>query len=135
MSVENVAAFKRASEAGTRFDTDALTAELDPDVEWYPALQALVEGGAPVYRGHEGIREMFRDFEGVISENHMEFPDIRDLGDRVVALGIFRNRFKASGAEIESPIAYVVDFKSGKIVLVRTFLDHNQALEAAGLSE
>ena len=135
MSQENVEAFKRAVEAGNRFDTDALTAELAPDVEWHPAIQALAEGGAPVYRRHEGIREMFRDFESVFSEAHMEFPDIRDLGDRVVALGLFRNRGKASGAEVESPIAYVVDFKSGKVVLVRTYLDHNQALEAAGLSE
>jgi ketosteroid isomerase-like protein len=135
MSQENVEAFKRAVKAGNRFDTDALTAELAPDVEWHPAIQALAEGGAPVHRGHEGVREMFRDFESVFSEAQMEFPDIRDLGDRVVALGVFRNRGKASGAEVESPLGYVVDFKSGKVVLVRTYLDHNQALEAAGLKE
>jgi uncharacterized protein len=135
MSEENVKTFKRAYEAGTRPDTEALLDELDPEVEWHAALPALLGGEATVYRGHEGVRDFMREFQEVFAERHMEFDEIRDLGDRLVAIGRLRNRGRASGAEVESPIAYVVDFKRGKVVLVRTYLDHHSALEAAGLSE
>jgi ketosteroid isomerase-like protein len=134
MSQENVETFKRTSEVGPRFDVEALIAEMDPNVEWHAGLLASLAGEqAAVFRGHDGVREMFRDFQDAFAESHMEFPDIRDLGDRVVGLGLFRNRGKASGAEVVSPIAYVVDFRDGKVAHVQTYLDHQQALEAAGL--
>jgi ketosteroid isomerase-like protein len=136
MSEENVEAFKRAYAAGTRYDAEAFIAEMHPDVEWHAGLLASLAGEqSAVVRGHDGIRGLIQDFEEVFAESHMEFPDIRDVGDRVVALGVFRNRGKTSGAEIESPIAYVVEFKDGKIIYIRTYFDHRQALEAAGLSE
>jgi hypothetical protein len=55
-----------------------------------------------VYRGHEGVPEMFRDFYDVFAEIDVEFSEIRDLGDRVVAIGRIRTRGKESGAETES---------------------------------
>jgi hypothetical protein len=54
-------------------------------------------------------------FGEVMSESRMEFPEIRDLGDRVLALGRY--------------------FMRGKALRVQTFLDHREALEAAGLLE
>ena len=135
MSQENVETFKRAYEAGTRFDTETLLEELDPEVEWHAALPALLGGEATVYRGHEGVRELFGDFQEAFAESHMEFDEIRDLGDRVVAIGRFLNRGRASGAEVESPLGYVVEFRNGKVILVRTYLDTKEALEAARLSE
>ena len=65
----------------------------------------------------------------------MEFSEIRDLGDQVLALGHIRVIGKQSGVETKSPLAYIVKFKSGKATHVRAFLDHAEALEAAGLSE
>ena len=44
-------------------------------------------------------------------------------------------RGKGSGAETETPMGSVVDFQNGKVIRVRTYLDPNEALEAAGLSE
>ena len=48
---------------------------------------------------------------------------------------MIRTRGRESGAETRSPLGTVVDFKNGKAILVRTFLDTREALEAAGLSE
>jgi ketosteroid isomerase-like protein len=109
--------------------------ELDPEVEWHPGLPALLGGEATVYRGHEGAREMFRDVYGAFAEIHFEFPEIRDLGDRVVALGRMRARGKESGAETESRWASVVEFTNGKALVIPTYLEPKEALEAAGLSE
>ena len=38
MSQENVEAVKRAREAANRGDIEALLEELDPEVEWHPAM-------------------------------------------------------------------------------------------------
>jgi ketosteroid isomerase-like protein len=90
MSQENLEAFNRAFEAGSRFNADAVLEELHPDVEWHAMLPML--GGDAVYRGHEGVRAWLRDLEETFAETHLEFPEIRDLGDRIVAIGRLRAR-------------------------------------------
>ena len=65
----------------------------------------------------------------------VEYTDIRDLGDRVIAIGHIRTRGRGSGVVTESPIAMVSDTRNGKSVRVRSYLDPREALEAAGLSE
>jgi ketosteroid isomerase-like protein len=133
MSQENVEAFKRAVEAANRGDIDGAMEESDPDLEWHPALRTL--GEATVYRGHEGVRELYQDFYGVFAEVRFEFSEIRDLGDRVLAVGHVHTRGLESGVETESPWAFLVQFKNRKVIWVQAFLDPKDALEAAGLSE
>ncbi|MGI9020786.1 MAG: nuclear transport factor 2 family protein [Solirubrobacterales bacterium] len=135
MSEENVAAFKRGLTAYNRRDAEALLEDLDPDVEWHPALLVMLGGQATVYRGHEGVREMLRETDDVLAEIHAEFSEIRDPGDQVVAIGRIRTRGKASGAVTESPLGYVADFRNGKVSRIRTYLDPQEALKAAGSSE
>jgi ketosteroid isomerase-like protein len=135
MSQENVEAFKRAFDAVNRRDIEALMPELDPEVEWHTDFLMAMGGKGTVYRGHEGIREWLRDLYETLSEIQAEYSEIRDLGDRTVAIGRIRARGTASGAETESPIGSVVEFKNGKVIGVRTFLDPKEALEAAGLRE
>jgi len=135
MSQENVEAFKRAVEAYNRRDIDALLEEMDPEVEWHGGTETLFEGEARVYRGHAGLRQWVRDIDEALADTHLEFFEIGDLGDRLVASGRFRARGKASGAETESPFGCLVDAKNGKAVRVLNFLDPKEALEAAGLRE
>jgi ketosteroid isomerase-like protein len=135
VSQENVETFKRAAKAANNRDLGALLKELHPDVEWHPAMSALLGGSETVFQGHDGVRRWFREVTAELPEAEFEFPDIRDLGDRIVALGRLRARGRASGAETESPFAYVVDLKEGRMVHLRAYRDHQEALEAAGLSE
>ena len=134
MSQENVEQTKRAADAYNRRDVEALLEELDPEVEWHSALSILLSGKATVYRGHAGVREWFRELDQVLDEIHVEYTDIRDLGDRVIAIGRIRTRGRGSGVVTESPIAVVSDTRNGKSVRVRSYLDPAEALEAAGLS-
>jgi ketosteroid isomerase-like protein len=62
MSQENVEIVRRVAEAFNRSDVAAMVEEHDPDVEWHPAMQTSLGGEATVYRGHEGLRAMMRDF-------------------------------------------------------------------------
>ena len=135
MSQENVEAFKRASDALNRRDVEALLEELDPEFEWHGDFLTAMGGKGTVYRGHEGIRKWLRDLYKTLSEYQAEYPEIRDLGDRTVAIGRIRARGRASGAETESPIGSVLEFKNGKAIRGWTYLDPKDALEAAGLSE
>jgi ketosteroid isomerase-like protein len=135
MSQANVEAFERGLEAGNRGDVNTLLEVLDTEVAWHSALHALLGGEATLYRGHDGIREMLRDLYDAFDEIRIEVSEIRDMGDRVVAIGRTRARGKASGADVNTPIGFVTEFKNGKAISVRGYLDPKEALEAAGLRE
>ena len=133
MSQENVDAFRRAVDAANRRDTEAVLAECGPNVEWHAVLPVV--GGDMVYRGHEGVREFLRDLWEVLADSKLVFPQITDLGDRLIATGHLSGRGAQSGAETRTPFAYVVEYENHKAILVRAYLDPGEALEAAGLSE
>jgi ketosteroid isomerase-like protein len=136
MSQENVEAFKRGLDAFNRGDVEAVLKELDTDVEWHPVLQMVMLGEEErVYRGHEGVREAFRHWDEIFAEIHIELAEIRDLGERIVAMGCIHARGQESGAEVDSPGAWVAELKDGKALCVSEYLDPEEALEAVGLRE
>ena len=135
MSEENVESFKRGTELLNRRDIESFLEMLDPEVEWHPGLVALLEGEATVYRGREEVREMLRDIFEAFADFRFEFSEIRDLGDRILAVGEMRGRGTESGVEIESPWAFLIQLRNGKATHVRVYLDPKEAVEAAGLSE
>ena len=77
-----------------------------------------------------------RDLDETFAEFQLvEISEIRDLGERVLAFGRLQGRGLESAAEVESPVAYVIELKDGRITRVEDFFDPSEALEAAGLSE
>ena len=131
MSKENVEAYKRAVEATNRRDFEALLEEFDPEVEWSPKVVGM---GSGVYRGAEGVREMFGDMDETISDAFFEVSEIRDLGDRLLALAASAPTAGERRSD-RSPVQPVGRLQDGKATVLRTFLDPKEALEAAGLSE
>ena len=100
------------------------------------AIQELVGGVAGVYHGHDEVREYFRDMDEAFADVELDYTEIRDLGDRILATGRFRTRGRHSGAVIESPVAALVDADDdSKATRVLTYLDPGEAFEAAELSE
>jgi ketosteroid isomerase-like protein len=135
MSQENVEVVKRFADAYNRRDVEAMLEDLDLGIEWHSGILTGLEGATAVYRGHAGFRKGLRDLYEDLGETHIEYSEIRDHGDRTVWIGRIRARGRESGAETESPHASVVDFKNGKAICIRTYLDPKEALEAAGLGE
>src|SRR6185436_12136638 len=78
MSQENVEAFRRGIDASNRGDVEALLKELDPEIEWRSAMHALIGGEETVFRGHDGVRRLFRDVQETFSELHFEATEIHD---------------------------------------------------------
>jgi ketosteroid isomerase-like protein len=135
MSEENVETFTLGIDAYNHQDVEVFMATVDPAVECHPAILTGLGGEGAVYRGYEGMRQWLRDVYEVLGETHIEYPEIRDLGDRVLGIGRIRTRGRKSGAETESPHATVVDFKDGKAIRIRAYLDPKEALEAAAPRE
>ena len=135
MSEENVEVFKRSVEATNSGDVEAVLNAAHPAVEFHVFLEELLGGEGRVYSGHAGVREFFRDFSEHFDQLHWEYPDIRDLGDRVLAIGTFRARGRGSGAEVETPLGVLVDFENGIATRVWSTGDPGEVLEAAGLEE
>ena len=92
--------------------------------------------GEPVdYVGASGIHMFFRDVSESWESFRFQATDLRDLGDRVLVLGEVRGRGRVSGIEVDDRWALLVGLEDGRAATVRGFLDHREAIEAAGLSE
>jgi ketosteroid isomerase-like protein len=135
MSQENVEVFKRGFEAYNSRDVEAVLATVDPEVEWHPLLPVLLGGEATVYRGHAGVRELVRELDDAFVEFRSELSEIRDLGERVLAIGRLRGRGRGSGVATETDVVWMVEFNDGKGLVIREYLNPNEALEAVGLRE
>jgi uncharacterized protein len=135
MSQENVEALKRGFDAFNRRDLVANLRELDPEVVQHLSLPAMFGGQLTVYRGHDGVRELWRDLGEAFAEFRVEITEIRDVGERIVAVGQLRGRGRESGAEVESPIGYVVELRNGRAIRIDDYFNPAEALKAAGLSE
>jgi ketosteroid isomerase-like protein len=136
MSQENVEIVRRAVEAWNTDDLDAFLSVLDDDVEWHPAIQPGLEGGATTYRGHDGAREIWSQDRGEAWERLTNRnQELRDLGESVLALGHMDLTARATGIEFSQELGEVFDCRAGKIVRIRDFLTHAEAIAAAGLQE
>jgi ketosteroid isomerase-like protein len=114
MSQENVELFRRALEAFNRRDLDTLLEQLDPEAEWHPGVAASLGGEATTFRGHEEVRQGLQDLVDAFEDLQLEVSEMRDLGDRVLAMGRLRAHGTESGVEIESPWAYLVEYRAAR---------------------
>src|SRR5436190_13477265 len=133
MSQENVEVVKQLTDAFHRRDIETFVQLTTPDVEWVPVFAAHVEGA--VYRGREGIEAFLREVGETWAEFRPVPEEYRDLGNRVLGLGRLRARGRSSGAAIDDPWAGIFDFRGTKISRMRTYLNHLEAVKAAGLEE
>ena len=131
MSRDDVEIVKQGIDAFNRRDVNVLAKLTTPDFAWFPALPGVVEGDG--YQGRKGIETYFEEIRSTWDGLRVLADEFRDLGDSVLALGRAEGRGRASGVQVDALLGMVFDFRSGKISRVRTYLDHGEALRAAGL--
>ncbi len=135
MSSENVEFARKALAAWQRDDMDSWLDTTHPDVEWHAIFERLVYGRESVFRGRDGMIELWRSYRTDV-EFQLELDELRDLGDdRVIGLGWFRWRGPASGIEGESQIGMVITLRGGKAIRSIDYPSHQEALKAVGLEE
>jgi ketosteroid isomerase-like protein len=104
---------------------------MDPGIRFEHRLAAL-QGN---FVGIDEVRGWFADLLEHFDTWHIHCSDIRDLGDRVLALGTIRATGTGSGVEAEIPFTVVAQLKDGRMTQFTDFGDRAKALEAAGLRD
>jgi ketosteroid isomerase-like protein len=133
MPEENVELLRRGYEAWNRGDTKTLEAlwrdRLDPGFE----LDPLYIG--QVYKGVEGMRDMWADLGEIWEDFRFEVEDISDLGQHVLVVGRISGRGAGSGVPITQRIVMLWTFEDAKAVYARSYASREEALAGAGLLE
>ncbi len=132
MSRENVEIATQAIEAFNGSDIDAFAALTTPDFEWSPSMVAI-EG--ETFRGREGIDRYFRSLHNSWEQFHIHRNRFHEAEGLVVMLGRLEGRGVGSGVPVDASLGMVFDFRGGMISRIRGYLDHAEAMRAAGLSE
>jgi ketosteroid isomerase-like protein len=131
MSQENVDAFRRGTDAISRGDLVDIPETVHPEAVFEP-LRSGTEGA---FVGHDGMRRFIADTEEMFAVFRISYTDVRDLGDRVLAIGSIRMRGRGSGVEADVPTAAVAEYRDGLLWRFKDYGDARAALEAAGLRE
>jgi uncharacterized protein len=129
MTEENVEIVAECFRAWDRGDPDDVVANYASDVE--VDASRVADG---VYRGREAVRSYYRTvFEslGFVNDELKLLP----AGDKVVAITRLHGVGAASGAEVQTPFAYVFTLRDGCVQHVCFYPDPTDALDAVGLSE
>jgi ketosteroid isomerase-like protein len=132
MSKENVEVLRASVAAVNRGDLEAALKDFDPYV--VIRLDPSWPEDRPRFGG-DAARSFFDDLAAMFGTGETVIEDVIDAGDRVVIR--YRSRIHGQQSGIEDEVVYtqLVTFRGGKVVMLEWFLDHAEALEAAGLRE
>ena len=131
MSQETVLVARNAVAAFNRRDVPALVEMTTDDFKWV-TWTGTVE--TTVYDGAEGLAGYFQDAD-VWEVLDLDAQEFRDLGDKVLVVGIFHARGGGSGAEVRAPYYSAFFVSDGKLARVLSFRTEEEAIEAVGLRE
>ena len=131
MSQENVEIVRAGNEAWNAGDMDALRELYDPDV-----ILRMAEGWPEPgpYVGRDAvIRQWERQREAWDAQTLESISDFGHAGDRVAVRHVWHGTGHGPAAAVE--VTSLTTVRRGKILAIEFFWDHEEALEAVGLSE
>lgn len=105
------------------------------DIDWdIPGDLTVVPWIGP-RRNREAVRAFYHELAARLAPERFEVQSILADDEQAVALGELASRIKATGRLIETPFAFVLTVRDGKIVRYRMLDDsHGVAVEASGQS-
>ena len=133
MSEENVEIVRLGYERLNDGDIDGVLELCDRDIEFCDLIDLP---DSEVFIGHDGVRDWFAKLLDITEELRFEPEEFIDApGDRVVVVNHATARGKGSGARVEMHFSNVWTLSDAKVIRHIAYINHAQALEAAGLSE
>ena len=130
MSQENVEIVRQGLEKWNLGDLDALVEVCDDDV-----VLRMAEGWPErVFFGKAAARSFIDGWAETVGQETV-FEEAIDAGAVVVVRQRVHLSGVQSGIEGDQRSTAIVTFRAGKVVMLEFFWDHQEALEAAGLSE
>ena len=132
MSQENIDRLeivRQVTAAFNRRDLEAFATLSTPDVQIEP-MRSAIDG--KVYTGESAAQEFVEDSADSWQDLSVEVTEVRSHGDKALVLGTIRGRGRESGAEVETELFGVVEFREGLVASFRTYLHQGEALVAMG---
>jgi ketosteroid isomerase-like protein len=119
----------KRGDPGAWFDSSAVA----DDCEWTLSIQL---DGRSVWRGREEYVEFIRTWTEGFEDWSIRMERLIDAGeDKVLVLTHQTATGKGSGAPVELKLGQIAELQGGRVVRVRNYLSHQEALVAAGLRE
>jgi ketosteroid isomerase-like protein len=131
-SQENADIVRHLIDAGNRADLDEWLSCFAPNAEWRTSGRFADRG---VYRGREGLTRYWAEVQEDIEDLITSVSEIRAIGDKVFVAATLIGRGRQSKARFEEQAWMVATCCNGLVERVEAYLDPDEALEAAGLSE
>lgn len=130
MSRENVELVRGLYEAFGEGDVQAVLERMDEGIEWNEAENFLYADRSP-YVGPQAVLEgvfvrLGEDWEVF----EVEPDELLDAGDRVVALGHYATKYRATGKEARAQFAHVWGVRGGKVTSFRQYTDTKKFSDA-----
>jgi hypothetical protein len=136
MSDADIALAEAAVRHWNARERDSFLALFHAEGAWSSAIKRQVEGGEGLYRGREQIGEFWDEWHAVWDDLGIVVSEFRSPRDGCVfGFGALRGSGAGSGAGTERPFGWVFEIEDGLIREVRAYLDREEALRAAGISE
>src|SRR5262249_8839308 len=99
----------------------------DPEIEFH--VPDTLPGGGDL-RGPLAVLAFFETV-GDLWENPLPEPEeFLAAGDKLMVLGTWRARARSTGVEVELPFVHVQQFRNGKLVYFRNYIDAAKALQS-----
>jgi ketosteroid isomerase-like protein len=114
-------------------DLQAVLALSDPDIE-LTAVTGAHAGRTDPYRGHDGMRQYFRDVAAVWEELRLTPREFREDGDLILVTGKVSARSRSR--TVTGSTGWIWRVRNGKIMFVRVYAsaaDATAALESGEL--
>lgn len=133
MPEDNVDLVRRVYEAAANRNASEVFDLYDEQVELDASRLGMF---SEVFRGHDGLRKLFRDWHEAWGEIEYSYEELIDAGEDTVISVVRRHaRGRASGVDVEHPFALLWTVRDGRVVRVEWYLSRAEAFEAAGLSK
>ena len=122
---ENIAVVRRLYEA--RGNPEIIRQVLAPEVRW-EVVPGFPHSGT--YLALSGVFDFFTRLFGEFEDWHTEPSEFFETADRVIAVGTYSGRAKATGKSFESRFAHIWTVRDGVIVRLQQCADTVQLAKA-----
>jgi ketosteroid isomerase-like protein len=130
MAIDNVEIVRRGYKAFEQGGVEGILEFLDPAIEWH--MSAAFTRATRVYRGHDGVREVFRFFNELIADLGADPHEFIDAGDRVIVPVRLHGRLRETGEPVAYELVQVWLGRDGKAIRLNTYPDRETAVAEAG---
>jgi ketosteroid isomerase-like protein len=124
---------RAAWEAWNQGDPSLALAMFTEDVEFEDP--GVPDSRGEVYHGHEGVLKAWARWAEPWEEFTTELDYITGAGERIVSVHSVELRGKGSGVPMTFRYCYVYTLRDGQVMQFRTYLDPEEAFNAAGVPE